>query len=163
MGLDTSHDAWHGSYSSFMRWRKRIANVAGLPPLELMEGFYQPLDKNRKIQPLDKNRKIYTCDVPTFWTSSTPDWKFLDIDKRLPISWDCLKPSPLHELLHHSDCDGEIPWEICSKIADCLESLIPLLPQEGTEEDPWDWKDKTRQFVEGLRLAFSLRENLIFA
>ena len=154
MGLDTSHNAWHGSYSSFMIWRKRIANVAGLPPLELMEGFYQSLDENRKI---------YVCDIPTFWTSSKPDWKFLDMDKRLPISWECLKPSPLHELLHHSDCNGEISWEICNDIADCLESLIFLLPQEGTEEEPWDWKDKTRQFVEGLRLAFKLKENLVFA
>lgn len=154
MGLDTSHDAWHGSYSSFMRWRKRIADVADLPPLELMEGFYQPLDENRKI---------YNADVPTFWTSSKPDWKFLDIDKRLPISWNCLKPSPLHELLYHSDCDGEIPWEICNDIAGCLEVLIPLLPQEGTEEEPWDWKDKTKQFVEGLKLAAISQENLIFA
>lgn len=154
MGLDTSHNAWHGSYSSFMRWRKRIANVAGLPPLELMEGFYEPLDESKKV---------YNSDVPTFWTPSNPDWKLLDIDKRLPISWVCLKPSPLHELLHHSDCDVEIPWEICNEIADCLEPLILLLPQEGTEEEPWDWKDKTRQFVEGLRLAASSQENLIFA
>lgn len=119
-----------------------------------MEGFYQPLDESRKI---------YVCDVPTFWTSTKPDWKFLSLDERLPINWDCLKPSPLHYLLHHSDCDGEIPWENCNDIADCLESLISLLPQEGTEEEPWDWKNKTRQFVDGLRLAADLKENLVFA
>lgn len=159
MGLDISHDTWHGSYSSFMAWRKRIAQVAGLPPLELMEGFYEPLDEKRRL---------WASDVPTFWTSTKisdwrSNWRLLSLDKRLPISWNCLKPCPLHELLHHSDCDGEISWEVCNSIADGLESLIELLPQEGTEEDPWDWKDKTKQFVKGLRLAASLKENIVFA
>ncbi len=25
MGLDTSHDCWHGPYSQFMRWRTWLA------------------------------------------------------------------------------------------------------------------------------------------
>ena len=29
MGLDTSHDAWHGPYSTFHEWRKLVAKVAG--------------------------------------------------------------------------------------------------------------------------------------
>lgn len=39
MGLDCSHNAWHGAYSAFMRWRIKLAEVAGLPPLEFMEGM----------------------------------------------------------------------------------------------------------------------------
>ena len=39
MGLDTSHDCWHGAYSSFMQWRKAIAKAAGYPALKEMEGF----------------------------------------------------------------------------------------------------------------------------
>lgn len=39
MGLDTSHDCWHGSYSTFGAWRKELARAAGLPPLNLMKGF----------------------------------------------------------------------------------------------------------------------------
>ena len=39
MGLDTTHDCWHGAYSAFSRWRVEIARVAGMPPLEMMEGF----------------------------------------------------------------------------------------------------------------------------
>src|SRR5262249_12016522 len=35
---DTSHNAWHGSYSSFGEWRRRIAEVAGFPPLPDMWG-----------------------------------------------------------------------------------------------------------------------------
>lgn len=30
MGLDTSHDAWHGPYSSFHSWRLALARAAGL-------------------------------------------------------------------------------------------------------------------------------------
>ena len=39
MGLDTTHDCWHGAYSAFHRWRTKLAEVAGLPPLDSMTGF----------------------------------------------------------------------------------------------------------------------------
>lgn len=39
MGLDTSHDAWHGPYSSFAEWRRAVAQAAGFPPLTEMRGF----------------------------------------------------------------------------------------------------------------------------
>ena len=29
MGLDTSHDCWHGPYGSFLRWRCAVATAAG--------------------------------------------------------------------------------------------------------------------------------------
>lgn len=38
MGLDTSHNAWHGPYSSFNRFRTMIAEKIGIK-LEDMEGF----------------------------------------------------------------------------------------------------------------------------
>lgn len=34
MGLDTSHDAWHGPYSSFHSWRIALARAAGLSVYE---------------------------------------------------------------------------------------------------------------------------------
>jgi hypothetical protein len=40
MGLDVSHECWTGAYSAFHIWRCKIAELKGLPPLELMEGFY---------------------------------------------------------------------------------------------------------------------------
>lgn len=39
MGLDTSHDCWHGPYSAFNRFRKKIAEVAGYGNLDDYEGF----------------------------------------------------------------------------------------------------------------------------
>lgn len=39
MGLDTSHGAWSGPYSSFAEWRGAVAEAAGFPPLDDMRGF----------------------------------------------------------------------------------------------------------------------------
>lgn len=39
MGLDTTHDCWHGAYSRFMQWRIELAKAAGMPPLRDMRGF----------------------------------------------------------------------------------------------------------------------------
>jgi hypothetical protein len=150
MGLDCSHNAWHGAYSSFHRWRCKIAEVAGLPPLDLMEGFYEPLTSK---------------GLPTLYhgPQTRTEERFLgSIDDRLPIKWDCLKPSPLHELLYHSDCDGEIKAKNCAAIADELEKLIPLLPDEEGGGHIGIWKVKTQQFVDGLRAAAIAGEPLDF-
>jgi len=37
MGLDTSHDAWHGAYSAFMRWRTEIARCIDVPAGEPLD------------------------------------------------------------------------------------------------------------------------------
>lgn len=39
MGLDTTHNAWHGSYSSFNHWRAEITKLVGIENLHDMEGF----------------------------------------------------------------------------------------------------------------------------
>lgn len=121
MGLDCSHNVWHGAYSQFSQWRRHVAAAAGMPPLELMEGFYRP---------------------------------FADQGLSLQIKWTGLKSSPLHELLDHSDCDGEIEHHRCGIIADELEKIIDLMPDV--------WKKETFQFIEGLRAANLAGENLEF-
>lgn len=155
MGLDCSHNAWHGAYSAFMRWRKKIAEVAGLPPLELMEGFYMPLSSTGATlyHGLNTNKPAWGPDSMPF---------FADLDIRLPIRWECLKPSPLHELLYHSDCDGEIPTDRCGAIADALEVLIPMLPDEDGGGHVRNWRKTTQQFVDGLRDAAAKGEALLF-
>ena len=85
-----------------------------------------------------------------------------DLDSQLPIKWECLKPSALHELLYHSDCDGEIPPDHCGAIADELEKLIPLLPDEEAGGHIGNWRTKTEQFVSGLRAAAISGEPLDF-
>jgi malate/lactate dehydrogenase len=38
MGLDTTHNAWNGSYSSFNRWREKLAEKVNIR-LRSMDGF----------------------------------------------------------------------------------------------------------------------------
>lgn len=137
MGLDCSHNCWHGPYSLFMRWRQNVAEAAGLPPLELMDGFWgEP------------------ANSPILWARKglNDEKAFAFLEKRLPIKWECLKPSALHLLLYHSDCDGELRWEDCNAIADELEKL--KMPEE--------WLVDTDQFVAGLRAAAKAKENVNF-
>jgi hypothetical protein len=85
-----------------------------------------------------------------------------NIRKWLPISWDALKPDILHVLLHHSDCDGIIEHKHCKSLADRLEELLPLLPDGDGGGHIGDWREKTQRFIDGLRLADSLGENVEF-
>lgn len=149
MGLDCSHNAWHGAYSAFMRWRTELARVAGLPPLELMEGFYDGSAYGSLYFGQRLDDEIYTS-------------KRTRLQEGLPIQWDCLKPNPLYELLYHSDCDGEIKPGRCGPIADALEQLIPLLPRGNAGGHIGNWRDKTAQFVKGLRAAAKAKEPLLF-
>lgn len=147
MGLDTSHDAWHGAYSAFMRWREKIAAVAGLPPLCLMEGFFERGDYRDPIAPCAKQWENLAAAVY----------------ESLPIRWSSLRPSPLHELLHHSDCEGKISAKRCGKIADALESLLPELEKQSDGGGHiGNYADKTRQFIKGCRAAFDANEPLDF-
>ncbi len=119
MGLDTSHDCWHGSYGAFNRWRTKIAEVAGFGALDDHEGF-----------------------------GGTKEWP---------------KGHALTPLLHHSDCEGEIAWEDCGKIADTLEALLPMLETAGDGQGHIGmYADKTRTFITGLRAAHSAKENVEF-
>lgn len=156
MGLNCSHNAWNGGYISFMRWRSKLSKIAGLPPLELMEGFYNPLN-GRNLPTL-----YHGVDTgkPPFGDKSRPF--FVDIDSQLPIRWDCLSPSPLYELLNHSDCDGSIKSGNCEDIAYKLEELKQLLPDEDAGGHIGNWKQKTQQFIDGLRLAAAAKEDLEF-
>lgn len=117
MGLDISHGTWHGAYSSFHRWRVEIAKCLGIP-LDLMEGFY-PTSDNSYLDQLNQHAE------------------------KFPLLWDAFKPSPLHELLYHSDCDGEIDWQNCAAIADALEELLPELT-EKLRWSCWGYEGKNR-------------------
>lgn len=150
MGLDTSHNAWHGAYSAFNTWRTEVARTAGLPPLMLMEGFY---DEDNDFALLDHH-------FPKGDELSMSHLRRLR--KQFPIKWSALKPSPLHILLSHSDCDGYINWADCKKIADKLAELIPLLPNEDVGGHIGNFRDKTQTFINGLLDAHGKKEKLIF-
>jgi hypothetical protein len=140
MGLDTSHDAWHGAYSAFMRWREMIAEIAGMPPLRMMEGFWE------------KGKAPY--DPATMIFSNTREKETVErFCDGLPIKWESLKADPLHVLLYHSDCEGQIAPKDCAKIADRLEQLLPRFPQGDGGGHIGNWRDKTKTFIDGCRAA----------
>lgn len=166
MGLDTTHGCWHGAYSAFGRWRDGLAKAADIP-LQLMEGFYSsdPTDyihgppskaalewmMPREGGPICKSH--YGPELH-YWVERITEW--------LPITWDVLKPDALHVLLNHSDCDGQIATEHCAPLADRLEELLPLLPLERDGGHIGDWREKTQQFISGLRLAAARGEAVEF-
>lgn len=155
MGLDISHNTWHGSYGSFMTFREKIAEVSGVPPLRLMEGFYEPLES--AIRTGGGPATLWHGPMHEFFSSAIKH-----IDAQLPIKWESLKENPLHELLYHSDCDGEIAWENCKGIADELTKILPLMPEGIAPGHIGDWRLKTQTFIDGCMRAYNAKENLTF-
>lgn len=43
MGLDVSHDCWHGAYSAFSRWRDQLARAAGYEIAKVDTGSFMGL------------------------------------------------------------------------------------------------------------------------
>lgn len=177
MGIDTSHDCWHGAYSAFMRWRQEIARAAGIP-LMIMEGFYDAPDGAliRRTQPranamrpsgggMTITREMLSESLTDAaergdagrWEAWSSKWR-----DSLPIKWQSLKPDPIHTLLNHSDCEGSIAAADCGPLADALEKLIPLLPTEPGWGHVENWKHTTRRFVDGLRAAAKASEDVKF-
>lgn len=73
----------------------------------------------------------------------------------------------LVELLSHSDCDGEINPEMCVKVADDLEKLLPIIEANDNGGSGHIARDGgfaavTRKFIDGCREAAKLGEPLEF-
>ena len=151
MGLDTTHNAWHGSYGAFNVWRTEIAKCIGIP-LSLMEGFY-PTDENGYGDPLS---------LVKYQINGQALDQFERHGKNFPLKWNAFKPNPLHELLYHSDCDGNIKWKKCKPIANELTKILSKLPDENFGGHIQDIKNKTKIFIKGLLLAYKSKENLYF-
>lgn len=144
MGLDTTHDAWHGGYMAFNEWRRTLADAAGIP-LDLMEGFYEPPEETSMMwaAPREGGPMCGSHYGPSLHSWITKAIRYV------PISWEIIKPDPLVVLLDHSDCEGDIPAEYCAPLADRLEELLPNIPDGGV----WNWPGLTRRFIDGLRRA----------
>lgn len=134
MGLDTTHDAFHGAYSAFNRFRQFVLKSIG--------GSWPP----HEDKTLDPER--------WYWD----DEKF-----------DLRKHEGLWEFFTHSDCDGEISPEMCVKVADELESILPHIEELAKSEDAnghiardGGFVAVTHRFIAGCRLAAERNEPLEF-
>lgn len=135
MGLDTSHDCWHGSYSSFTRWRHAVARAAGywVLPVKYENGMWMD------------------CIML--------DWGHLPKGHLLG-EWEEDPEDPLLVLLTHSDCEGVIKAKHCAALATKLQSLLPELDDTKSA-----WKsdaELTRIFIAGLRKAAKRNQNVNF-
>jgi len=142
MGLDTTHDCWHGAYSAFTRWRNKLAEVAGYEVVEITYkngGFSIP------------------HEMPLV------DYIHADVDGN-PVNGDWVnEPSdPLMVLICHSDCDGHIKPKQARALSLRLKELLPLLPDEDAGGHIGMWKEKTQQFIDGLELAVKKRQTVRF-
>jgi hypothetical protein len=162
MGLDTTHNAWHGPYSSFNQWRHWLAEQIGIP-LEIMEGFYLNDDK---LYP-----NLFMLLEYKFPAGDELEMaEVRRLKNKLPLKWNVLKPDPLHKLLYHSDCDGYINWVDCGKIAVRLNEILLQISNDNaesrsplTERANYDGMyNATKRFMKGCELAFKNKEKLLF-
>lgn len=151
MGLDTTHNAWHGSYSSFNSFRERIAKHLGIPLL-FMEGFYE--EGSIIGDPLSMIK--IACQNNQFGAAG----QLNKIRQVLPIKWESLKPMAIHSLLHHSDCDGSLSPEECLGIAEDIKTIISEV--ENNNLDDSYFINKLQKFESGCRLAHSMGESIEF-
>jgi hypothetical protein len=142
MGLDTTHGAWHGSYSAFLRWRHTLAEAAGY--------------RIREATPEERDAGVYSSIVDIHWEAFEA--------KNYQGEWDTVPgDDPLLYLLVHSDCDGVIHPEQGVHIARRLEQLLPLLDDtEVIGHIRPHMRGKTQQFIDGLQAAVKAREDVEF-
>ena len=134
MGLDTTHDCWHGPYSQFMRWRQWLN-------LFIMTERGEAGDEAaRKIGYMGAT----TAALEKAWA----DGHYKD------------QSVPINVLMAHSDCDGDIPAEVCEPLADALEALLDRhMPQRGIYDEQ---RPATERFIRGLRKAAAAGEAVEF-
>lgn len=132
MGLDTTHDCWHGPYSQFMRWR---------------EFLNWCVMQDRKADPV--------CEaVVRMGITGEALVKAWDLGLYTDQS------EPINVLMNHSDCDGSIAASVCGPLADALEGLIErYMPARGTYDE---MRPATERFIAGLRRAAAAGEDVEF-
>lgn len=148
MGLDCSHDAFHGAYSAFNRFRQAVSRAAGgsYPPHYLYTASGEiAVGANGLLvrdESMDEGR-FYVADEMTQQTH--------------PGLW---------EFFAHSDCDGDITPDLCGKLADEMEALLPKLEAQGDGGGhiarDGGFGSVARRFIAGCRAAATSGEPLEF-
>jgi hypothetical protein len=83
--------------------------------------------------------------------------------------WETPPEDPLVVLVAHSDCEGEIPPDLCGPLADRLGGLVDKLDNgEARDGGPFHRalydgeREATLRFIKGLREAAAVGEPVIF-
>lgn len=148
MGLDCSHDAFHGAYSAFNRLRQEVCYVTG--------GSFPPHWVRNEDGSLKRD-----CHQLLIY-DQTLDGKMIYFGDELDDK------SGMYCFLCHSDCDGEISPEMCVKVADDLEAILPkieALADQGGGHIQYcgGFAEVLKKFIAGCRLAAHNNEPLLFS
>lgn len=140
MGLDISHDAFHGAYSAFNRFRQIVCRAMG-------DGSFPPHEPDAR----DDDGKPLDPDA-WYWGKGFSE---------------ATHPG-LAVLLLHADSDGEIAPADCARLADELEALLPAIRAVddgggGHIAAAGGYVAVTERFIEGCRAAAKAGEPLEFA
>lgn len=108
MGLDTTHDCWHGPYGAFNQWRCALHML-----IQVDRGQQDDLG-------LDGYEHLIQ--------GTHPRWAW-------PAPYD--KGDPLDVLMSHSDCDGEIEHAACLPLADALQGIADRRMPARALYDRW--------------------------
>lgn len=149
MGLDVSHDAFSAAYSAFNRFRQEIGRACGVdfPPHYEFEADGRLKERGGRV--------VYKAgldnDMIYFPDEMSPE-----------------NAPGLREFFIHSDCDGYISPEMCVKVADELEALIPKVealnsPDGGHIGRDGGYVAVLKKFIAGCRKAAAANEPLEFS
>lgn len=154
MGLDTTHDCWHGAYSGFHIFRELVGKAAGLPFCTAERQWYE--DKDSLVLDIDWD-KITAEQIAGKWPKNTP----LEgpVVERGPGYDPPLQDNVLY-LLIHSDCDGKLKNRYLPQLKTRLEELEPEY-EKLTADDRYA-QGRLRQFIDGLRHAIEAGEDVGF-
>lgn len=84
MGLDTTHDCWHGSYSSFNEWRRTLHKVLTGAPTSLEEAWEMDVYKDQSI-PINVLMNHSDCDGKIEFKDCLPlAKKLLELAEKMP-------------------------------------------------------------------------------
>lgn len=131
MGLDVSHDIWHGPYSQFHRWRNWVAQQIGLP-FELVAGIapeLPTLEQRKKLTWFGEHALLR--DVGAFQDQNLLDKLVQGYTTQIDLN--LMRGHPLYYIFAHGDCNGRLRWWHCKDIAIFLSQLLRETESDETE------------------------------
>lgn len=146
MGLDCSHDAFHGAYSAFNSFRQAVAwAVGGSFPPHWKRNADGSLPERQPGQLLERIEGY--DDGYIYWPDELAE-----------------KSPGVMLFLQHSDCDGEFTPDECAIVANDLEPLLDKMTWESHGHIARDggYRAVLQRFIDGCRAAHAAGEPLLF-
>ena len=146
MGLEVSHDCWDGGYAGFDLWRHKVMEAAGFDVL-------WPPDYDKGETPDSRLREDNCYPLVIIdWTRFTDD--------NFRGEWEEVPYDPMLILLVHYDSGGYFMPDHTGVLADRMEEALENLADEPDLK--FSLRDKTKQFIDGLRAAHKDKEKVTF-